>query len=36
MGVRHGKRTTTYYALIKGERINLGTTARLPTPSCAS
>lgn len=24
MDVRHGKRTTTYYALIKGERINLG------------
>lgn len=24
MDVRHGKRTTTYYALLKGERINLG------------
>lgn len=24
MDVRHGKRTTTYYALIKGQRINLG------------
>lgn len=24
MDVRHGRRTTTYYALIKGERINLG------------
>lgn len=24
MDVRHGKRTTTYYALIKGKRINLG------------